>query len=63
MLCGDSVKPVSMNMGDDFVYISLLNGSGRYDHRDISGSGESAVRWANELFEYYSSLEKTPEKG
>jgi predicted transcriptional regulator len=63
MVCEDSVKPVSMNMGSNFVYISLLNSSGKYDHRDIFGSDESAVRWANALLEYYSSMEKSQEKG
>jgi len=62
-ICEDCIKPVSMNMSDNFVYISLLNSSGIYDHRDISSSDESAVRWANELFEYYFSMKKSSEMG
>ena len=59
VVCGDCVQPVSMNIGDNFVYISLLNSSGRYDHRDICSYDESAVLWSNELFEYYLSMQNS----
>lgn len=59
VICKDCVNPVSMNLGDNFAYISLLNSSGRYDHRDVCSYDESAIIWATELFNYYLSVGKT----
>lgn len=38
---------------EKFLYFSIFNRDGRYEHRDILSFDESAVLWGRELIEYY----------
>jgi predicted transcriptional regulator len=38
---------------EKFLYFSIFNKDGRYEHRDILSFDESAVLWGRELIEYY----------
>ncbi|WP_209679730.1 helix-turn-helix transcriptional regulator [Methanohalophilus levihalophilus] len=57
-ICQDCINPVSMNVGNNFAYISLLNSSGRYDHRDVCSYDKNAIIWATELFDYYFAVKE-----
>lgn len=41
---------------EKFVYFSIFNTDGHYEHRDILSFDESAVKWGEELIAYYSKL-------
>ncbi|MDG6244674.1 MAG: winged helix-turn-helix domain-containing protein [Methanolobus sp.] len=38
---------------EKFLYLSLFNKDGRYEHRDILSFDQSAVSWGKELIEYH----------
>jgi predicted transcriptional regulator len=55
-VCEDTIKPPSFNVTDNFIYMSLFNIHGRYDHHDIMSFEASALEWGEMLFEHYKNL-------
>ena len=49
-------RPPGLDTSDRFTYISFLDKNGRYDHKDIMSFDESALKWGDELFDYYCSF-------
>lgn len=46
-------RPPAIDVSEWFMYISFFNENGSYDHNDIMSFDESALKWGNELFDYY----------
>jgi len=56
LVCEDTIKPPSFSVTDNFIYMSLFNIQGRYDHHDIMSFEASALEWGIMLLEHYKSL-------
>ncbi|NPE31105.1 winged helix-turn-helix domain-containing protein [Methanococcoides sp. SA1] len=55
-VCEDTIKPPSFSITDTFLYMSLFDIHGRYDHHDIMSFEDSALEWGEMLFEHYQNL-------
>ena len=56
LVCEDTIKPPSFSITNTFLYMSLFNIHGRYDHHDIMSFEASALEWGEMLFEHYQNL-------
>ncbi|MCD4822191.1 MAG: winged helix-turn-helix domain-containing protein [Methanococcoides sp.] len=56
LVCDNTIKPPPFSVTDTFIYMSLFNIQGRYDHHDIMSFEASALEWGEMLFEHYKGL-------
>lgn len=52
----DNMELASLFIAEMFLMICLFDKKGRYDHKDLVFFNADAVRWGQELFEYYLSM-------
>lgn len=53
------INPPELMITDKEMVVIFFNQNGKYDYRELRSSDERAIKWANDLFDYYKSISET----
>jgi len=57
------INPPELMITDKEMVVIFFNQNGKYDYRELRSSDERAIKWANDLFDYYKGISEPVIRG